>query len=234
MVTDKRMTSFKEQARSGYFISLEGGEGAGKSTQLKLLVNWLENQGHSVVVTLEPGGTLIGKTIRSVLLDPNSKDLCPRAELLLYSADRAQHVETLILPSLKQGKVVISDRFCDSSTVYQGICRGLGKKWTETLNDFATSGLMPDTTIFLDIPQDQGMARVKQRLRQDMKLKGIRRRVKLDRLESQPSEFHRRVRAGFKKLARENPKRFLVVNACQTPEKVASDIQAALMLRLKK
>ena len=156
----------------GFFITFEGGEGAGKSTQIRHLVAWLKQQRLPHLLTLEPGGTEIGKGIRTVLLNPANKHLSQRAELLLYEADRAQHVDEVVWPAFKAGKVVVSDRYDGSSTVYQGICRNLGLEWTLKLNAFATQHLKPDLVIILDIPERIGLARVRNRLRVDPRLKG--------------------------------------------------------------
>ncbi|NBX83284.1 dTMP kinase [bacterium] len=134
-------------SKRGFFISFEGGEGGGKSTQIKRLKAVFKRNRIPFLVTLEPGGTPIGRKIRELLLNPKNKRLSIRAELYLYEADRAQHVDEVIEPALNAGKVVITDRYADSSSVYQGVCRGLGVPWTETLNDFATQGLYPDLVI---------------------------------------------------------------------------------------
>lgn len=229
---------FKEEGRirdiahKGLFITFEGGEGAGKSTQMRLLVKWLKTKRIPVLLTLEPGGTQIGKRIRELLLNPKTKNLSKRAELLLYVADRAQHVEEVVLPALKAGKVVVSDRYADSSTVYQGICRELGVEWTETLNAFATGKLMPDTAIVLDIPETLGLARVRNRVKTDLKLKGKRRLVKMDRLEREKASFHKRVRHGFLYLSRKYPKRVRVFDALQTPESLSEEICSFIEKRL--
>lgn len=208
--------------KKGLFISFEGGEGAGKSTQIRHLVRWLKANQTDVLLTLEPGGSRIGKRIRELLLNPSIKNLSERAELLLYEADRAQHVEEILLPALAQGKVVISDRYADSSTVYQGICRGLGLDWTEQLNAFATQGLFPDLVIVLDIPETIGLRRVQKRVTQ---LVGKRKRIKMDRLEREKQSFHRKVRSGFLLLSKRHPKRFRVLDARQSPEAVSKAIQ---------
>lgn len=218
----------------GLFITFEGGEGAGKSTQIRLLVKWLRKHRVPVLLTLEPGGTKIGKRIRELLLNPKTKNLSQRAELLLYVADRAQHVDEVVLPALRSGKVVVSDRYADSSTVYQGICRNLGVKWTETLNDFATNQLMPDTAIVLDIPETLGLMRVRNRVKTDVKLKGKRRIVKMDRLEREKASFHKRVRQGFLYLSKKHPKRIQVFDARQSQEALSEQICSYVGKRVMK
>jgi dTMP kinase len=151
--------------RKGFFISFEGGEGTGKSTQLRLLTAWLKKNAESPVVTLEPGGTPIGEKIRDLLLDPGNRRLSPRAELLLYEADRAQHVAELIQPKLTEGAIVVCDRYSDSSLVYQGICRKLGEARVEDLNRFATQGISPDLTVVLDLPENEGLKIIRRRKR---------------------------------------------------------------------
>jgi len=185
--------------KRGFFIVFEGGEGTGKSTQMALLVRWLKQQRVSVLVTLEPGGTKIGSQIRKILLNHHFDHLSSRAELFLYQADRAQHVDEVIVPALKAGKIVISDRFSDSSLVYQGMCRGLGVEWTGQLNQFATGGLLPDLVIILDVAEKIAFRR-------------LQKRKTLDRLEREKKAFHRKVRRGFLELARKYPKRFAVVD----------------------
>lgn len=213
------------QRFKGYFFSFEGGEGSGKSTQAKRLHAWLESQGISTLLTREPGGTPVGKKIRELLLDPGHGPLSERAELLLYQADRAHHVETHILPALRAGKVVICDRFSDSSTVYQGICRGLGEAQTEALNRYSTGGLRPDSVILLDIPAVEGMARVQARAGQG---------VALDRMETEKLAFHKKVRNGFLKLARKKPSRYVIFDARKSEAVLEAAIQAVAQTKLKR
>jgi dTMP kinase len=210
----------KKLSYPGFFISFEGGEGAGKSTQIRYLVDYFKAHKIPVVLTLEPGGTKIGEKIRELLLNPNHSELRPRAELLLYLADRAQHVEECILPALKAGKVVITDRYADSSNVYQGICRNLGLEWTMALNDYATQGLYPDIALVLDLPVKLGFSRMKQRV--------------LDRMEREKSSFHNKVRRGFLHLSQKYPKRIQVVNAALSQEEVRAEIQKLVLERIQK
>lgn len=224
----------KGRKRKGLFITFEGGEGAGKSTQIRHLVSYFKSIKIPVVVTLEPGGTPIGEEIRHVLLTPRSQKLSPRCELLLYEADRAQHVDELVIPCLEKGKIVIGDRYSDSSTVYQGYCRDLGLENVKWLNAFATKKLLPDLTVLLDIPESVGLGRIRKRIRTDLFLKGVRRRVKLDRLEREKRSFHAKVRKGFLKLAKQQPKRFAVINALQSEQEVTREIRLAVGKVLKR
>jgi len=210
----------KKLSYPGFFISFEGGEGAGKSTQIRYLVDYFKAHKIPVLLTLEPGGTKIGEKIRELLLNPNHSELRPRAELLLYLADRAQHVEECILPALKAGKVVITDRYADSSNVYQGICRNLGLDWTMALNDYATQGLYPDIALVLDLPVKLGFSRMKTRV--------------LDRMEREKSSFHNKVRRGFLHLSQKYPKRIQVVNAALSQEEVRAEIQKLVLERIQK
>ena len=179
----------------GVFIALEGGDGAGKSTQVRLLCRWLEELGHAVVVTREPGGTAFGRTVRELVL--HGDHVAPRAEALLFAADRAHHVETLILPALGRGEVVITDRYMDSSIAYQGAGRDLGVDEVRELNLWATGGLLPMLTVLIDLPADVGRTR----------RHGVH-----DRLESESADFHGAVRDLFLALADADPDRYLVVD----------------------
>lgn len=214
------MTIKNKAVKRGLLISFEGGEGAGKSTQIRLLVQYFRRMKMPVALTLEPGGTQLGKKIRKILLDPKNKTLSMRAELLLYEADRAQHVDEFILPKLQKGTIVVTDRYADSSAVYQGICRNLGLDWTIKLNDFATQGLYPDLAIVLDQPEHIGINRARHRT------------GGLDRMEREKGEFHRNVRKGFLRLAKKYPKRIKVVAANQSIEKVHADILELVKAKL--
>jgi dTMP kinase len=195
---------------TGYFLAFEGGEGAGKSTQAKLLCRWLEERGYEVVVTREPGATRMGRRLREMLLDPATGELSPRAEALLYAADRAEHVETVIRPALARGAVVVSDRYVDSSLAYQGAGRDVPTGDVEQLSQFATSGLRPDLTVLLDVGVSEGLART------------ARRDTSPDRLEAEGSDFHERVRAAFRQLADTDPGRYLVVDASMSADLIHS------------
>ena len=201
------------------FITLEGPEGAGKSTQLPLLGAWLEAEGHQVVTTRNPGGTAIGAQIRQVVLDPANRAMVPLCELMLYAADRAQHVEELVRPALAAGKVVLCDRYGDSTMAYQGYGRGLDKGIIALLQQTATGGLVPDLTLLLDLDVEQGLERAA-RVRAS------------DRLETEALAFHRRLREGYLALAAAEPQRFAVVDAAQPPDAVQAALRQAVSNRL--
>ncbi len=201
----------------GYFLALEGGEGAGKSTQGRLLEQWLTGQGYDVVLTREPGATAIGASIRSVLLDPANDGLAPRSEALLYAADRAQHVTSVILPALRRGAVVITDRYVDSSLAYQGAGRELETEDVRRLSRWATEGLVPDLTVLLDLDPSVGLGRVP---------------GAPDRIEQESLGFHQRVRAGFLSLATQAPQRYAVISATDPVEEVQAAIRTRLSSRL--
>ncbi len=200
----------------GYFISVEGGDGSGKSTQIKRIEAYLRAKGLEVVLTREPGGTPIAEKIRALILDPANGALTARAEMLLYAAARAQHVEEKILPALAEGKTVLCDRFVDSSIAYQGYGRGLGKAVAE-VNAIATGNKAPDLTIFLDISPAAGMARKRQ---QDGHA--------LDRLEQESLAFHKRVYEGYLRLAAKNPTRIAKIDATKPVDTVFAEIQSYL------
>lgn len=182
--------------KRGLFITLEGIEGAGKSTLASLLKEHFVSKKHEVVITAEPGGDCVGIGIRQLLLG-RENNICDRAELLLFEAARAQHVETTIKPALTRGAMVICDRFADSSIAYQGYARGIDLDTIRILNDYATSGLKPDLTILLDLPVNIGLAR----------------QVEIDRVSSEKISFHEAVREGFLAIAGANDKRFTVIDA---------------------
>ncbi|MFF9169496.1 MULTISPECIES: dTMP kinase [unclassified Streptomyces] len=200
-------------AGTGFFIALEGGDGAGKSTQAEALAEWIRGKGHEVVVTREPGATPVGKRLRSILLDVSSAGLSHRAEALLYAADRAEHVDTVVRPALERGAVVISDRYIDSSVAYQGAGRDLSPTEVARINRWATNGLVPHLTVLLDVAPETARERFTEAP---------------DRLESEPAEFHARVRSGFLTLAAADPGRYLVVDAGQEPEAVTTVIRHRL------
>lgn len=197
------------------FVVFEGGEGSGKSTQCGLLAEHLRSLGHEVVVTREPGGTPLGSRIRGLLLDPASAPLDARAEALLYAADRAQHVATLVRPALDRGAVVVSDRYVDSSLAYQGAGRSLSGSQVAVLSRWATGGLVPGLTVVLDVDPALGLARA-------------RGTGSPDRLESEPLDFHQRVRTGFLELAAAERHRYAIVDAAAARELVAAEIRAAV------
>ncbi len=199
------------------FITFEGIEGCGKTTQVRRFVRKLKRRGIPLVTTLEPGGTRIGKKIRRILLDARNKDLTPLTELILYAADRAQHVEEVIRPALDQGKWVVCDRFFDATVVYQGKARGQDMKLIRTLNEKATRGIWPDVTYLLDCPVDTGLGRALKR-NETQSLKGQ------DRFEKETLVFHNAVREGYLDLARENQERFVIIDATLPKNEVAGRI----------
>jgi len=194
----------------GIFITLEGIEGSGKTTQAARLRDYLVGRGLDVIVTREPGGSPIAEKIRKILLDPSNKEMVPLAELFLYEASRTQHVAEIIAPALAAGKCVICDRFFDASTAYQGGARGIDTRAVERLNLLATGGRKPDLTIVLDLPADSGLKRLGR---------------SLDRLESESMEFHRRVREGYLLIAAGEPERVKVVDASGTIDDISLRIE---------
>jgi len=197
------------------FITFEGMEGCGKSTQAKLLARAL---GPDVVLTQEPGGTAIGRAIRQLLLDPVNRAMSPEAEVLLFFADRAQHVAEVIRPALAAGRTVISTRYVDTSLAYQGYGRGLDLDRIRSVAVLATGGLRPDLTLFFDLPLEVGLARVVRR--------GVR-----DRLESEVREFHERVRNGYLELAAAEPDRWIRIDASGSEADVEARTRAAVEAR---
>ena len=207
--------------KKGIFVTIEGCEGAGKSTQAKLLADYLTTRGYQVLVTRDPGGTLIGEKIREILLDRNHSELAPRVELLLYLASRSQLVSQVIGPALEAGKVVISDRFHHSTLAYQGGARALDMPLVRQINEFATEGTLPDITFLLDLPPEMGMER-----------KGSY--DDGDRMEGQGIEFHRKVRQAFLSLAGEEPESVVMIDASQPAEKISALINHRIQALLDK
>jgi dTMP kinase len=207
----------------GIFITLEGIEGAGKTTQVSALTANLIDLGYDVQVTREPGGCPIAQRIRTILLDPANAELAPLAELFLYLADRAQHVGQVIRPALEAGKVVLCDRYADATIAYQGFARGLGQKRVTDLNYEATDGLTPDLTILFDLPAEVGLGRAMARI------EGLDAGVPPEsRFEQEALDFHQKVRDGYLELARQFPDRFVIVNAEKSPDDLGRDIQSAV------
>ncbi|MGA5818557.1 dTMP kinase [Kitasatospora sp. NPDC094028] len=200
-------------AGTGFFIALEGGDGAGKSTQAQALAEWIRGKGHEVVLTREPGGSPVGQRLRGLVLDVGNTGLSHRAEALIYAADRAEHVENVIRPALARGAVVITDRYMDSSIAYQGAGRDLAATEVARISRWATGGLLPDLTVVLDVDPTKARERFTEAL---------------DRLESEPTEFHQRVRSGFLALAAADPARYLVVDGSQAPGFVTTAIRHRL------
>ncbi len=204
------------------FITLEGIEGAGKTTQVKHIVAYLKSKGYGCVVTREPGATHIGKKIRKILLDPESRDLDPLTELLLYMADRVQHVKEIITPALSAGKVVLCDRFFDATVVYQGYARGIDIGLINKVHELVLDGLKPDITILLDLPVEIGLSRAWEQIKTGT------RNGNETRFEEETLAFHQKVRASYLKLASLEPDRFRIIDATQNEDKVRRDIIAAL------
>ena len=192
----------------GVFVAFEGGDGAGKSTQVRLLGDALTALGVEVVLTREPGGTPAAEAMRHVVLTPDFAGLDPRAEALLYAASRAEHVARLVQPALDRGAVVITDRYIDSSIAYQGVGRGLGPDVVGEINLWATRSLLPHLTVLLDVDAGAGLARV----------------AEPNRIEDEPEEFHATVRAAFLSLAQGDPDRYLVVPASSSREHIAAQV----------
>ena len=201
----------------GLFITFEGGDGSGKSTQSKLLIDWLESEGRTVMTTREPGGTDLGEEFREIVLHRRG-EMAPRAEALLYAADRAHHIATKVRPALERGEVVVQDRYLDSSVAYQGAGRILDPAEVRSLSLWATEGLLPDITVLLDLDATAGQARLAES------------RTRYDRLESAGDDFHARVRHAFLDLAAAEPERFLVVDAAASVEEIAGRIRERVEL----
>lgn len=201
--------------RSGFFIAFEGGDGAGKSTQAKLLAAALTDLGRQVVLTREPGGTPVGEKLRSLVLDHGQGQIDARTEALLFAAARAAHAEQVIRPALAEGKVVITDRYIDSSIAYQGAGRDLGEDEVRKVNEWATAGLLPELTILLDVAANEGRNR--------------RAGAGPDRLESEPDNFHDRIRQAFLNLASARPEQYLILNARLSID----ELQQAILQRAK-
>ncbi|MBQ9016045.1 MAG: dTMP kinase [Firmicutes bacterium] len=201
----------------GFFVTFEGGDGAGKSTQIHLLKEYLQEQGCDVLLTREPGGTQISEKIRGILLDPQNGEMEPQTELMLYAAARAQLVAEVIQPALQAGTIVICDRFLDSSLAYQAYGRNLGEAVLQ-VNQYAVRGCMPDVTIYLRVAPETGRQRI-----------GTREQ---DRIESESEQFHRRVYEGYEALARIYPERIVTVDAAGTIEEIEQTIRAEVMNRI--
>ncbi|MEA3326188.1 MAG: dTMP kinase [Chloroflexota bacterium] len=203
------------------FITLEGPEGSGKSSQLPALAEYLRNAGYEVVETREPGGTAVGDQIREVLMNLENVTIVPRTEILLFLAARAQHVEGLIKPALKAEKIVLCDRFGDSTLAYQGYGHQTDLDTLCSLLDFSTGGLKPDLTLLLDVPVVEGFERKRGN------------QVEWNRLDAYAEAFHKRVRQGYLALAKEEPERWLIIDAAQEKEKVQEALRTAVINRLE-
>ena len=202
-----------------FFVTLEGPEGGGKSTQAQRLADYLKSRGHDILLTREPGGTEIGDQIRRIIMSLENKSMSPEAEFLLFSASRAQVVRELIRPHLERGGVVVCDRFYDSSLAYQGFGHELDLELLQTITGFVTGGLVPDLTLLLDLTSELGLERRKQDGR-------------WNRLDDYDLAFHERVRAGYLQLADAGPERWVRIDAAQTEDEIQSQIRAAVDLRI--
>jgi dTMP kinase len=209
------------------FITLEGIEGSGKTTQMRGLRAYLEEVGHRCIITREPGGTAIGRKIREILLNPANDDLRPMAELLLYMADRAQHLDTVVKPSLAEGKIVLSDRYFDATVVYQGDARGIDVNLIYRLHQLLFDDLRPDLTLLLDLPPQMGLGRVR------MQLENGARSGRESRFDEETIDFHEKIRTGYLELARRDSDRFAVIDASQAENQVQSDIRHTVSAYLK-
>ncbi|MCS7039488.1 MAG: dTMP kinase [Anaerolineae bacterium] len=201
------------------FITFEGIEGSGKTTQMQLLRDWLQARGEQVLATREPGGTAIGDRIRAILLDPNHTEMAAETEILLYAAARAQIVRQIIRPHLEQGWIVLCDRFFDSTLAYQGYGRGLPLNILRDITAFATGGLVPDLTFYLDLPVEVGLRRKAQTP------------AEWTRFEAETLAFHRRVRKGYLELAAAEPRRWVVLDAGQPAELIQETIRQEVLAR---
>ncbi|MGI8522874.1 MAG: dTMP kinase [Nocardioides sp.] len=197
---------------TGVFVCFEGGEGAGKSTQAGRLCEWLVAQGYAVLLTFEPGDTTVGKELRRIVLDPSTGRLSHRTEALLYAADKAEHVDTVVLPALDRGEVVITDRYVDSTLAYQGAGRDLDVAELESVARWATRDLRPHLTVVLDLEPAHGLGRFAER----------------DRIEQESADFHERVRTSFLELAAADPDHYLVLDARGSVEELADAVRAAV------
>jgi dTMP kinase len=200
-------------ADSGLFVCFEGGEGSGKSTQSRLLGEWLAGEGYDVVQTFEPGDTEVGRQVRRIVLSPETGELSDRTEALLYAADKAEHVDTVVRPALDRGAVVITDRYVDSALAYQGAGRTLDLAAVELLNRWATDDLRPHLTVVLDLAPEAGLGRFQGR----------------DRIEQEGEEFHQRVRRAFLDMAETDPDHYLVLDAHGSVEAIAATVRERLL-----
>lgn len=196
-------------AETGVFVCFEGGEGSGKTTQSRRLGEWLEGEGYDVVLTFEPGDTAVGRLLREIVLSPETGELSPRTEALLYAADKAEHVDTVVVPALDRGAVVITDRYVDSMLAYQGAGRALDPGEVEEVARWATHDLRPHLTVVLDLEPEHGLGRFEER----------------DRIEGESLEFHLRVREGFLRMAKADPDHYLVLDARGDLDEVSARVR---------
>ncbi|KWX86056.1 thymidylate kinase [Paenibacillus riograndensis] len=210
-------------AREGFFITLEGGDGSGKTTVLGRVAAYLQNHSMPYLITREPGGIEIAEKIRSIILDPAHTAMDARTEALLYAASRSQHLAEVVEPALKEGLTVLCDRFVDSSLVYQGYARGLGIEEVRSINQFATGGLMPDLTFYLDVDPEVGLSRIA--ATQDREV---------NRLDLESMAFHQKVREGYRQVVESDPQRIVVLDANRPIHMVEQDIVQTLKDRILK
>lgn len=206
-----------EIKHTGLFITFEGMEGSGKTTLISLLAEMLKDRGVKITVTREPGGTFFGKRLRRILLDPAGSSLCSTSELFLFAADRAQHVEEIIKPSLAENRVVLCDRFSDATAAYQGYARGISLETISSVDGEARNGVAPDLTVLLDLPPEEGLKRVRsrhERTGDDTET----------RMDDELPAFHRKVRNGYLAISDGEPDRFMILNAMEKPEELASQV----------
>ncbi len=206
--------------KKGLFITFEGIEGCGKSTQARMLKEFLIKAGESVFLTREPGGPKIAEGIREMLLSVDNKEMLPQTEVLLYMASRSQHTGEWIIPELEKGKIVISDRYYDSTFAYQGAARKIDGKLIDTIRRYATFGLVPDITFLVDLPEEIGLSRIHAK--------------EADRLEQESMEFHKKVREGFLDLANEEPERFVVLDGKKSIKEIHNDVISIINKELNK
>lgn len=207
------MMKQQQTERSGWFITLEGGEGAGKSSAIELLTNKLKQKGLDVVVTREPGGVRIAEKIRSIILDPEHTEMDARTEALLYAAARRQHLAEVVVPAIERGAIVLCDRFVDSSLAYQGYARGLGMEDVWEINRFAIHDMMPDITFWLDIDPQAGLNRI-----------AANQTREVNRLDQEQLAFHEAVREGYDRIAKQHPERIVKLDASQTLAEISKQM----------
>jgi dTMP kinase len=207
-----------EEAVKGLFITFEGPDGSGKTTQLKKLASYLQQAGHSVMVTREPGGTMISDQIRSIVLSPDNSAMIGQTEVLLYAASRAQHVHEKIIPALIAGQIVLCDRFVDASVAYQAFGSGMEESEVRAINLFASSGLKPRRTYMIDVPVEVSQRRLLKRGENEFHLV-------LDRIEQKGSDYHNRVREAFHQIAKEDPERVCLISGDRPEDEIFADIQ---------
>lgn len=212
------------------FITFEGVEGCGKTTQIRLLADALRQSGKRVVLTREPGGCAISDKIRAILLDAKNSEMTPTAELLLYAAARAQHIDEVIRPALKSGAIVLCDRFTDATIAYQGFGRALDIGLIKQLNETATGGCRPDITVLIDCPVETGLERAMARIEAGSAADSNH--LREERFERESIEFHRRVRNGYLHLAKETPGRFVLIDGSSSVDRIAADILSAVSARI--